>query len=248
MKACDLVPMNGIVAELDADDRLIDKKAVTNLLTLHKLFDLVWTQHKTVNKTNQKWDTWKSTWLPEGWTRYYTRQDEDVWTKQFFPGHMRTFKKFLLNCLDSSVLQYGGKPVKAAFDLVYYTNLLEMVPSDAQCFYNQIVYEYNIWDHNEDFVELELVANNKKQENLDLSQVEMNHWLKKFPPQKKSKYRRIINTVSHQPSVLSISLIGGGIPLEVKRLRWDIDEIELKHVRSLLKDCYHRSEQVTKLG
>src|SRR5947209_6755474 len=44
---CSHVPKEGIVAELDADDRLASDSTVQDLLHLHTLFDLVWTMHIT---------------------------------------------------------------------------------------------------------------------------------------------------------------------------------------------------------
>ena len=69
----------------------------------------------------------------------------------------------------------------AAFDLVYYTALLEMAPVSAICFYNRELYRYNVWEHCEDFREKDLTAAGVKDSNRRMCQTEIDRWFKSQP-------------------------------------------------------------------
>jgi glycosyltransferase involved in cell wall biosynthesis len=174
------LPPTSIVAELDLDDSLRDPCAVDDVLVLHRLFDVVWTQHQTVNHTKREWNTWRSTPLPSGWSRA-TAARERVWSKDYFPGHMRTFKKYLFDAVADESLLFDGQPLRVAFDMAYYTAIIESVPDSARCFYDKPVYTYNVWDHNDEFKELALARVGIQARHRAWCQSEMDKWFKGLP-------------------------------------------------------------------
>ena len=204
-KAISLINSNSIIAELDADDKLVSYDTVDDLLLLHKKFDLVWTQHITSNKSSRHWDAWKSTQLPSKWNRNYPKRDA-IWSKAFFPGHVRTFKKFLYDKLDLTYFYYRGEPLKVAFDLVYYTLLLEMTPFEHTCFYNKICYEYLIRDKNDQFLEDDITKQGINQSNEAFCQTVIEKWFKNLPILHKYEYAKNINLNENEINKLNILL------------------------------------------
>lgn len=180
LRALELVPEDGIVAELDLDDQLSSTSAVGDLLRLHARFDVVWTQHVTVNHTARPWTTWRSTPLPAGWTRRSAEGDR-VWSASYFPGHLRTFKKYLFDRLDRAMFSYAGEPLRVAFDMVYYTAILELAPHALAFFYDRPLYTYNIWGHNDEFTEIDSVAAGLGAARPELCQSAMDRWFKRLP-------------------------------------------------------------------
>lgn len=180
VKALELIPPDGIVAELDLDDSLSSPTAVGDLLLLHTRYDVVWTQHVTVNHTIRPWNTWRSTPLPDGWSRR-TAEADRVWSASYFPGHLRTFKKYLFDRVDKSMFYFDGAPLRVAFDMVYYTTLIEMVPPALVCFYGEAICVYNVWPHNDEFLEIDSIAAGVGAAGANVCQSEMDRWFKRLP-------------------------------------------------------------------
>jgi glycosyltransferase involved in cell wall biosynthesis len=178
--ALKLTQRESIIAELDLDDQLASDDVVETLLHLHLRYDVIWTQHLTVNRSERPWETWRSTPLPKNWNRR-TTEDNRVWSKSFFPGHMRTFKRFLFEQLEPERWLFDGRPVKVAFDMIYYTSILEIAQPGTKCFYNKELYLYNVWPNNDDFTEVDLRSNGAAELNQDMCQSAMDRWFKKEP-------------------------------------------------------------------
>ena len=179
--ALELTRPNSIIAELDLDDHLSSSDAVGAILCLHVRYDVVWTQHVTVNRSPRPWTMWRSTPLPRNWNRR-TAGDNRVWSKDYFPGHLRTFKRYLIDQLNRENWLYNGMPVKVAFDMVYYTAILEVAQSGTKCFYNKDLYTYNVWPNNDDFTEVDLKLDGLAHLNPDMCQSAMDSWFKREAP------------------------------------------------------------------
>lgn len=180
VNALGLVPDDGIVAELDLDDELSSTSAVDDLLRLHAHYDVVWTQHATVNHTMRPWTTWRSTPLPAGWTRRVP-EDDRVWSASYFPGHLRTFKKYLFDAIDSRTFLFEREPLLVAFDMVYYTAIVELAPDPLVCFYDRPIHRYHVWPHNDDFLEIDTRSAGLHASSRRLCQSEMDRWFKRLP-------------------------------------------------------------------
>jgi glycosyltransferase involved in cell wall biosynthesis len=180
LRALEYIPLNEIVAELDADDTLFTNSVVQELNELHKKYDLVYTQHATSNYSSRTWEAWRSTELPVNWTRHFPSR-EKVWDQRNFPGHLRTFKRHLFELIDRAVLWYQGEPLKVAFDLVYYTCLLEMVPKEKISFYDKICYHYKVREKNDQFIEDDLLEADNREHMKHWCQTEIDKWLKSLP-------------------------------------------------------------------
>ena len=181
LRAINGLSPNIIIAELDGDDELINIDTVSELIHLHTQFDLVYTNHTTTNFSKREWIKWRSTPLPPGWTRSYPIR-EAVWDINNFPGHLRTFKKFLFDQIDQADFVFNGELLKVAFDLVYYTILLEMTPTKKIYFHDKNCYHYKVREMNDQFIEDDLIAIGKKDEQHDMRQTQIDIWLKNKSP------------------------------------------------------------------
>jgi glycosyltransferase involved in cell wall biosynthesis len=205
-RAVSLINSDSIIAELDVDDELACSNTVEELLLLHKKFDLVWTQHTTINKSSRYWDVWRSTRLPSKWNRNHPKRS-DIWSKIFFPGHMRTFKKFLYDKIDPACFYYKGDPIKVAFDLVYYTSLLEITPIEYTCFYNKVCYKYVIRDNNDQFIEDDItIQKGINEKNGAFCQTIIEKWFKSLPALDKCKYEKSVSLNENEKNKLMVIL------------------------------------------
>lgn len=241
IRACQLIPPWGIVAELDADDRLVGQKVVDDLTVLHTFFDIVWTQHSTVNESGLSWDTWQSTPLPHDWSRE-NASGTAVWTKEFFPGHLRSFKRFLFDYINHAIFFYQQKPLKVAFDMVYYTSLLELVPGDLACFYNQICYEYHILAHNDEFTEKALIASGQYQKMAEFCQTAVDYWFKQQPRLRKLFYEKRVANFSSRGG-LETAFVGDIIAPAIRDYRWKLSPLALKRLKHMLPKCSMASQR-----
>lgn len=240
-RACQLVPPSAIVAELDADDRLIDRDVVKDLSFLHMFFDMVWTQHVTTNLTKKKWDIWRSTPLPPHWSRN-NGSGTDVWSKQYFPGHMRTFKRFLFDYIDFETFIFRNKIIKAAFDMVYYTTLLELVPDDFICFYDKTSYEYRILPHNEEFVEYALRSSVRAQDVPQRLQTAVDRWFKRKPALTKMNYAKELKKVDNMDA--AVCFRGKEIPQHIREHDYCFSLRQLKRLDQVLPRIHPASDSL----
>lgn len=214
-KACKLIPSTAVVAEMDADDRLLGNEVVSDLIILHTFFDVVWTQHITKNLTNLPWDTWRSTEIPSNWSRK-SAAGNNVWSKEYFPGHMRTFKKLLFDYIDPKFFIFQNEPLKVSFDMVYYTSLLELVPPDFICFYSKNCYEYRVLPHNDEFLERSLRNSKPTETNSKYFQTAMDAWFKTQPTLTKMKYTKDMHI--DRNNEIRVNFHGNELPASIYHL------------------------------
>lgn len=181
LKAISGLSPDTVIAELDGDDELIDINTVRELLDLHMQFDLVYTNHITTNFSKRDWVTWRSTPLPVGWTRLFPER-QSVWNTNNFPGHLRTFKKYLFDEINPVDFTFNGELLRVAFDLVYYTILLELTPTKKIYFLDKDCYHYKVREMNDQFIEDDLIATGVAEAHHDMRQTQIDIWLKSKPP------------------------------------------------------------------
>lgn len=200
------IPSDAIVAELDADDCLVSNDVVDIILTLHIAYDLVWTNHKTTNQSLREWDTWKSTFVDRSFNRKYVQSDYAVWDTRNFPGHMRTFKKVLYKYINRIDHRFQHKKLIAAYDMVYYTSLLEITNPEMWCFLDKELYEYFILDHNDEFKEIDLKKENIDTSNKEHCQTHVDKWFKDQEVYKRLAFSSTVRIIENSYAVRELLL------------------------------------------
>lgn len=234
-KACKLIPSTAVVAEMDADDRLLSNGVVNDLIILHTFFDVVWTQHITKNLTDLPWDTWHSTSLAANWSRK-SAADNSVWSKEYFPGHMRTFKRFLFDYLDPKLFIFQDEPLKVAFDMVYYSSLLELVPTNFICFYDKDCYEYRILPHNDEFIERSMIKSQPTKKTSVFFQTTVDAWFKTQPKLTKMKYTKDMQVEKNQK--IRVNFHGNELPSNIDQHSNYLDASQAKQMDKILTNAH----------
>lgn len=113
-----------VIVELDGDDWLLRDDVATEIASLHRNFDAVWTQHTIDHGAFPDWDVWHSTSLPDRWTRHEPWRPS-IWTRDMFPGHLRSFKRSLFDVVRDEDMRWNGEWIRSAADVAYFTPILE---------------------------------------------------------------------------------------------------------------------------
>lgn len=176
--ALDFFHPSDIVVELDGDDYLCEQNFVFHIRRLHQKYDVVWTQHTVDTGNCPDWHSRQSTDLPEKWSRNHPPR-ERIWTHKYYPGHLRSFKKFYFDHIDRQHLQHMGEWLKVTSDVAYYTPILEMAKPYKRYFYDHVCCVYCITDNNDTLFENHF----QQMSNLDRSylQSEIGLYLKNLP-------------------------------------------------------------------
>jgi hypothetical protein len=147
-----------VIVELDGDDQLLGADVAIEIAALHRDFDVVWTQHLIDHRDFPNWDIWHSTPLPDRWTRLEPWRPS-IWTRDMFPGHLRTFKRHLFDVVREQDLKWDGEWIRSAADVAYFTPILEAAPEPWKYHYARPCASYRITAAN-DFLNDHVAANN----------------------------------------------------------------------------------------
>jgi glycosyltransferase involved in cell wall biosynthesis len=174
------VDPSSIIVELDGDDRLTIDTFVDEIQRLHTRYDVVWTQHEVLCDQYPDWHVRQSTQIPDDWTRN-TPVRSGPWSPNYFPGHLRTFKKAYFDKIRKADLKHGGKWLQVTADVAYFTPILEMTAPHLRYFYDRVCARYVIHSSNDYLQEREERSSNPYKWQPAKIQTEMGRYIKSLP-------------------------------------------------------------------
>ncbi len=149
--ALEEVDTHDVVVELDGDDRLLEADAAADLARLHHRVDLVWSQHRVERGPWTSWTHWRSTDVPLQLRSSDHERKRVPWGRAWYPGHLRSFKRWAFDRIDRADLKVGGRYVPTAADVAYFCPLFELTPGHLRYFYDRELCTYNITAFNDHF-------------------------------------------------------------------------------------------------
>ena len=180
-RALDYCELQDIVVELDGDDYLSRSDFVEDLIRLHTQYDVVWTQHGIDDSLFPEWHNWRSTTLPDDWSRI-TPYRETVFSPKMYPGHIRTFKKKYFGQINPKDLLYRGEPLQATSDVAYFTPIIEMAHPSLRYFYEKECAIYNIVEQNDTLFDRRNKRSQRGSNNNYQLQSDIGKYIKQLPP------------------------------------------------------------------